>query len=228
MKQRLGGHRRTHRRISPLALPRGRIETFVTPSRTSTSAIISPLALPRGRIETLRAAADDYGFEKISPLALPRGRIEKSSGFQACGAFQRIPSLRGYSGEIDSWPSRDRHETENPSENEGRHGTDCSCLSRIVPVSGLAVAPWLSGQVAGRSQGQHPLATLDALQGILRQTAGKARGRCDCPVGSRRTAVIWFRRRPRATCESRPSVLEKPHGHSKPQNDPRRSCQTRP
>jgi len=36
-------------------------------------------------------------------------------------------------------------------------------LSRIVPVTGLALAPRRLDQVAGRSQGQYPHTTLDAL-----------------------------------------------------------------
>lgn len=35
---------------------------------------------------------------------------------------------------------------------------------RIVPVSGLTLAPWWLNQVAGRSSGQDPHATLDVYE----------------------------------------------------------------
>ncbi len=43
----------------------------------------------------------------------------------------------------------------------GVHHPSLLDVSPIVPVSGLALAPWRLNQVAGRSVGQFPHATLD-------------------------------------------------------------------
>src|SRR6185436_9256082 len=47
-------------------------------------------------------------------------------------------------------------ETKNPSRIEGPHALGCSGLSRIVPASGLALAPWRLDQVAVRVVGPEP------------------------------------------------------------------------
>src|SRR5262249_24404734 len=59
---------------------------------------------------------------------------------------QRIPS-RGV------WTCR--------AEKEWKTAIDCAVVRHIVPVSGLTLAPWRLRQVAGRSSGQDPHATLN-------------------------------------------------------------------
>ena len=45
---------------------------------------------------------------------------------------------------------------------------NCAVIRHIAPVSGLTLAPWRLNQVAGRSSGQDPHATLDVLELLLR------------------------------------------------------------
>ena len=44
------------------------------------------------------------------------------------------------------------------------NGSVGAVVRRIVPVSGLTLAPWRLSQVAGRSSGQDPHATLDVMK----------------------------------------------------------------
>jgi hypothetical protein len=46
---------------------------------------------------------------------------------------------------------------------EGNEPLVALFMSRIVPASGLALAPWRLSQVAGRSSGQDPHASLDTM-----------------------------------------------------------------
>jgi hypothetical protein len=43
---------------------------------------------------------------------------------------------------------------------------DCAIVRHIVPVSGLTLAPWRLRQVAGRSSGQDPHASLDVFEAV--------------------------------------------------------------
>jgi hypothetical protein len=75
------------------------------------------------------------------------------------------------------WPAAAYPETKIPRFAAGLDAVFCSASSLIVPVSGLALAPCCVLQVAGRSTGQIPRASLD-LYNIITQVARRRQALC--------------------------------------------------
>jgi hypothetical protein len=70
------------------------------------------------------------------------------------------------------WP-----ENEKPLGAEGSHAASCSDVSPIVPVSGLALAPWWLSPGCRAVVGPEPSRSLDIYERTIRQNSGMSRSR---------------------------------------------------
>src|SRR5215510_5422038 len=88
------------------------------------------------------------------------------------GRTLTIPTIRFPTGSTvgsavsDVLPTKFLHGRAGPvaRKRNGRAAIGCAVVRHIVPVSGLTLAPWRLRQVAGRSSGQDPYATLNVFE----------------------------------------------------------------